>query len=120
MAQLCSRSGAGGRGRSGCLTAEGIELPAVAGELLALPVDDLRRSAGDEALVPEHPVCAGDLPTDPLPLRVGVAVDRKLVTPDHRVEDAPRVSFELDDDAAPAGDGGRVLHRFESILLGCE
>src|SRR5215207_10389041 len=78
----------------GCSAAEGIELAAIAGELLALALDDLGRRIRDEAVVAEHPLGAGDLLAQALPLGVDVAVDLPTVRAHDRIEDPLLVSIE--------------------------
>src|SRR6266852_3189827 len=83
---------------------ESIGLPPVAGELLALGVDDVTRSVGDEALVREHLLGAGDLGPKPRPLRVDVAVRLRPLGLDHDLEDPLLLVLERDEDtAAPEG-----------------
>ena len=53
--------------------ASSVELAPVALELRALGLDDLGRRVGDEALVREHPLGAGDLLAQPLALGLDVA-----------------------------------------------
>src|SRR6188472_940748 len=60
--------------RLGLRGLQGLKLALVALELLALPVHDLRRRVGDEALVAEHPSGALDLLAQPVDLELCVAV----------------------------------------------
>src|SRR4051794_23261858 len=75
--------------------ADGIELPPVARELLALGLDDVRRRVPDEPLVREHVFGAGDLLLQPLDLGRRIAVARPLCGPHDRVEDPPFLAPEL-------------------------
>src|ERR671915_2265275 len=84
---------------SGVLAAESLELTPVAGELLALGVDDVWRRALDEALVREHPLGARDLLAEPLELCRGISVAFDLPTLDG-LEDPPLVLAQLRQHAA--------------------
>src|SRR5215210_1760747 len=87
--------------------AEGIELAAIAGELLTLAFDDVGRRVRDKVLVPEDALGAGDLLAQARTLRVGVPVHLRPVGPHLCLEDAALVSVEVDGDAAPREDRGR-------------
>src|SRR5919109_1035806 len=95
------------------LTAEGIELAPVAGELLALALDHVGGRIGDEALIPEHSLGACYLLAKTLDLRRRVAVCSHPVGAHDGVEDAPVVTVERDEHAAASEDGGRVLNAVE-------
>src|SRR5215213_4258626 len=81
-----------------CSAAEGIELAAIAGELLTLAFDNVGRRVRDKVLLAQA-----------LTLCVGVPVDLHPVGPHLCLEDAAVVSVELDGDAAPRKDRGCVL-----------
>src|SRR4029450_11053429 len=89
------------------LVADGIELTPVALELLALRLDDLRRSIRGEPLVGDPALGARDLLAKALDLGFGVAVGLDPLGPDDGVEDPLVVAVELGTDAAAAEDGGR-------------
>src|SRR3982751_2431339 len=80
--------------------AEGIELAPIAGELLALTLDDVRRRVPDEALVSEHPFGACDLLAQTLALCLRVSVHLHTFGPHLRLEDPPLVPLEFDHHAA--------------------
>src|SRR6266536_5648044 len=92
------------RCRAPALAAEGIELAPVLGELLALGLDDVRRSVLDEAFIREHLLRPLDLFAQPLDLGGGVAVRGDAVGLDDRVEDPLLVVFEADENSASAED----------------
>src|SRR5262245_50987195 len=87
--------------RSGSRDPERVEFAAEALELRALGVDELGWGLGDEALVREHALGAGDLLAQALSLGLDVAVRLRPLGLDHRVEDALLVPLERDEDAAP-------------------
>src|SRR5205807_8892856 len=56
------------------LTAESVELTAVTLQFLTLGFDHMTWRVSDEALVFEHPLCAGDFLLQPLDLGGGISV----------------------------------------------
>src|SRR6202795_1745125 len=76
-------------------SADGIELPPVARELLALGLDDLGRRASDEPVVGQHSFGAPDLFVQALDLGCGVPVARSLRWFHDRLEDPPFLALEL-------------------------
>src|SRR5215468_3896920 len=77
--------------------ADCVELTPVPLELPALGVDDVRRRAGREALVREHPLGTRDLLLEASYLGLEVlraAVALGALGPDHRGEDAVLVALE--------------------------
>ena len=92
--------------------AEGIELTAVAGELLALALDDVGGRARDEALVAEHPLGARDLSRRRSISASAFPLPPRFARHD-RLEDPALLAFERDEDAASPVGGGRVLDALE-------
>src|SRR5438874_9056277 len=99
-------------------TAESIELPPVARELLAFGLHDVGRRVLNEAPVREHPLRAGDLLLQALDLGRRVAVAGRLRRPYDRLKDAQVLAFQRNTHAAAAEDLGRVLDHLERIRVG--
>src|SRR5919108_5914320 len=96
--------------------AERIELAAVAGELLALALDNVGRRVRDEAVVSKHPLRTGDLRAQALPLRFHIAVGLRPLRADNRVEDPLLLVVEGNAHAASPEHLGRVLDCLDSRL----
>src|SRR5205823_10290966 len=115
------RPNSSGQGESDSiqLTAEGIELAAVAGELLALGLDDVGRRVLDEAFIREHLLRSLDLFLEPRDLRRGVTVGLCALGLHDGLEDAGLLLVERDTDSGPAKQLRRRLSRFELVLRFC-
>src|SRR6184192_2723301 len=99
------------------LTTESVELTAVALQLRALGVHDVRGRVLDETLVREHPFGARDFLLQPIDLGGGVSVGLLPSGLHDRFEDTRLFSFEGGSDAAPAEDRRRVLDRLQGVTV---
>src|SRR5438552_17163450 len=99
------------------LAADGIELPTVARELVALRLDHVGWSLRDETVVGEHALGPVDLLLEPLDLRGRVAVRLDPLRPDDGFEDPQLVSGELGADAASTEDSRRILDRIQGARV---
>src|SRR5206468_11651073 len=98
--------------------ADGIELPPVARELLALGLDHVGWRVLHEVVVREHSLGARDLFLEPRDLGSGVAVARSRGWFDDRVEDPPFLPLELGQDAAATEDHRGFLDCPERARVG--
>src|SRR5207247_7863634 len=118
-ARMCSSPNSSGHGLSDSiqLVAESVELTAVALQLLALGLDDVRRRVLHEALVREHPFRARDLLLQAGDLGGRVAVAAAAPGLHDRLEDASALLVERRADSAAAEDRRRVLNRLQRVAV---